>query len=370
MQKILVIEDEELLRSSLIELLEIEDYEVIGAKDGVDGVQKAVDELPDLIICDIMMPRMNGYEVIKNLKENPLTETIPFIFLTAKADKVDSRFGMDLGADDYLTKPFNKTDLYNSISSRIKKQKVVVQKYDKKIQNLKSNLASTLPHELRTPLNGILASSQFLLQEVDDLSKTEVRELLHTIYTSGKRLSQLVTNYLLYSEIELISYDAEACAKLQNQKIYSIKEVIENVFKTKFADDNRLLDLKMNIVDAEVNFSESYFKKMCEELADNAFKFSERNQTVKISTEVADGNLFIRVANVNNLNINITADDVSAYVQFNRDNFEQQGSGMGLAIIKKLMAIYNGKLNVKNLEYNYIEFSVQIPNAKPSELVK
>lgn len=166
MQKILVIEDEELLRSSLIELLEIEDYEVIGAKDGVDGLQKAVEELPDLIICDIMMPRMNGYEVIKNLKENPITETIPFIFLTAKADRVDSRFGMDLGADDYLTKPFNKFDLYNSISSRIKKQKVVTQKYDKKIQDLKSNLASTLPHELRTPLNGILASSQFFCKKL------------------------------------------------------------------------------------------------------------------------------------------------------------------------------------------------------------
>ncbi len=370
MKKILVIEDEELLRTSLMELLEIEDYEVIGAKDGVVGLQRANDDKPDLIICDIMMPRMNGYEVIKNLKENPNTETIPFIFLTAKADKVDSRFGMDLGADDYLTKPFNKFDLYNSVKSRLEKQSKVNQKYEAKIQTLKANLASTLPHELRTPLNGILASSQFLLQEVDELDKSEIKELLQTIYISGKRLSQLVTNYLLYSEIEIISYDVDACNKLLNQKILSVKELTENVFKNRFEENERELDLRINIVDAQINFSESYYKKICEELADNAYKFSNQDQLVKVTTHLENEIFCIKVANINNLNINITAEDVSAYVQFNRDVFEQQGSGMGLAIVKKLMGIYNGKLNIRNLENNYIEFSVEIPNAFPAELVK
>lgn len=202
------------------------------------------------------------------------------------------------------------------------------------------------------------------------MEKSEIKELIQTIYSSGKRLSQLVTNYLLYSEIELITHDLTACEKLQNQKMFSIKELTENVFKKRFEEDNRLEDLNINITDAEFNFSETYYKKICEELADNAFKFSERNQIVRVSSMIEDGNFFIKVANVNNLKVNINAEDVSAYVQFNRELFEQQGSGMGLAIIKKLMGIFKGKLLINNIDNNYIEFSVQIPNASAVESIK
>lgn len=118
MKHILLIEDNLEVRENTQELLQLAGYEVTTAENGKVGVVKATEVDPDLIICDIMMPELDGYGVIKILSRNPETAVIPFIFLTAKADKSDIRMGMNLGADDYLTKPFDETDLLDAIESR------------------------------------------------------------------------------------------------------------------------------------------------------------------------------------------------------------------------------------------------------------
>ncbi|GAB4286613.1 MAG: hypothetical protein Fur0025_19310 [Oscillatoriaceae cyanobacterium] len=106
MAKILVVEDSEEIRGNIIDLLEAEDFDVVGAENGRWGVEIAQQQKFDLIICDIMMPEMDGYDVIAQLRQNPETADIPFIFLTAKSERNDLRQGMNLGADDYVTKPF------------------------------------------------------------------------------------------------------------------------------------------------------------------------------------------------------------------------------------------------------------------------
>ena len=106
MKKILVVEDEQSLRKDIIEMLTYEGFDVIGAENGRVGIEEAQRHLPDLIICDIMMPEINGYDVLAELRKEGKTATIPFIFLTARTDKLDRRQGMEQGADDYLTKPF------------------------------------------------------------------------------------------------------------------------------------------------------------------------------------------------------------------------------------------------------------------------
>jgi len=121
MKKILFIEDNEDIRNNTAELLELANYNVITAENGKVGVEKALKENPDLIICDIMMPVLDGYGVFHMLQKNPLTLNTPFIFLTAKTDNSDFRKGMELGADDYITKPFSETDLLNSIEGRLRK---------------------------------------------------------------------------------------------------------------------------------------------------------------------------------------------------------------------------------------------------------
>jgi DNA-binding response OmpR family regulator len=130
MKKILVIEDEQIIRENILKLLKAEGFDVTGAENGSQGLYAAVSNVPDVIICDVMMPELDGYGVLVALRSNPVTATVPFVFLTGKAERSEMRQGMELGADDYLTKPFSKAELVGAISSRLKKQEAVAEQYN------------------------------------------------------------------------------------------------------------------------------------------------------------------------------------------------------------------------------------------------
>ncbi len=127
-RKILVIEDEPEMRRNLLTILKLEGFEPLGAEDGRAGLTLAQRELPDLILCDVMMPTLDGYGVLAALRDDSATATIPFIFLTAKGEKTDLRQGMNLGADDYLIKPVARADLLKAISSRLRRVEELAQR--------------------------------------------------------------------------------------------------------------------------------------------------------------------------------------------------------------------------------------------------
>jgi len=125
MSKVLLIEDDTALRENTAELLELSDYEVITAANGKIGIHKARAETPDIIVCDIMMPEIDGYGVLEALSSDDKTIQTPFIFLSAKTEHKEIRKGMDLGADDYLTKPFEEEELISAIESRLAKAAIL-----------------------------------------------------------------------------------------------------------------------------------------------------------------------------------------------------------------------------------------------------
>lgn len=138
MKTILVIEDEQTVRESILDLLEAEGFHGIGGENGNVGVQLARDHHPDLILCDVMMPDLDGFSVLSQLRTSPDTAGIPFIFLSACSTKADQRQGMELGADDYLTKPCTATDLLGAVSGRLAKYEALVERYLKKAEPEKS----------------------------------------------------------------------------------------------------------------------------------------------------------------------------------------------------------------------------------------
>lgn len=141
MKKIILIEDNKDMRENIAEILELAKYVVFTAKNGKEGVELAQKEKPDLIICDIMMPVLDGYGVLHLLAKNTETASIPFIFLTAKADRTDLRKGMEMGADDYLTKPFDDIELLNAIESRLKKSELIKREFSKGIDGFTNFLS-------------------------------------------------------------------------------------------------------------------------------------------------------------------------------------------------------------------------------------
>ena len=161
MKRILLIEDDKALRENTEELLELCGYNVTTASNGRIGIEAAIENLPDIIICDIMMPEVDGYGVLENLSNNEKTKQIPFIFLSAKTEHKEIRRGMDLGADDYLTKPFEEEDLTSAIESRLAKAELIKRMQDdtSKEHGVTENEIQSI-HELKNFFddNGELAS--------------------------------------------------------------------------------------------------------------------------------------------------------------------------------------------------------------------
>ena len=176
MTKILVIEDEELIRENIVELLEAEDFEVLDADNGNVGVQLAYQHQPDLILCDVMMPELDGYGVLESLQRHPYTATIPFIFLTAKADLSDIRKAMRLGADDYLTKPCTAKELLNAVVIRLEKQATLKGRYTQELKLAEEKLNQLIYQDSLTHLPNRLSLLENFEQMMKQLSSQSIHQ--------------------------------------------------------------------------------------------------------------------------------------------------------------------------------------------------
>jgi len=346
MKKILVIEDEEPLREDIIETLECLEYEGIAAENGAIGVKLALQHLPDLIICDVMMPELDGYGVFTCLRADPQTATIPFIFLSAKADKSDLRQGMNLGADDYLTKPFTIAELSEAISAQIQKRELIADQANQKLDELRTNISRSLPHEFRTPLQGILSLSEIVISEYDLLDSKTMRNMLYEINNSAQRLSKLIHNFMLYAELEVIATDPERVAELRSHQSFTPETMIKYLASIKFQKADREADLHLNLQDATIQISEQNLQKIAEEIIDNSLKFSSAGTPIYIESSVNDSQYIFSVVNYGQGMTQAQIAKVGAYMQFDRKLYEQQGSGLGLQIAKRLVELHEGSLTI------------------------
>jgi DNA-binding response OmpR family regulator/anti-sigma regulatory factor (Ser/Thr protein kinase) len=350
MTKILVIEDENDIREIISEILCAENYSVIEAEDGDIGVQLAQEELPDLVICDVMMPTVDGYGVLYSIRENASLQTVPFIFLTAKSSKTDVRLGMELGADDYLFKPFTRDELLGTVTTRLAKQVAVERKSQEKLDSLRDSVTSALPSELRSQLNTILSSSQFLIDNHALITSEDILERSQTIHQSGKRLYRLVQNFLLYSELRRIEKDPQQVKQFLKLDVQTAtKSLLEEIAQKKAKQSNRVSDLQLELQPLTVAIAQSKLKKIFEELIDNAFKFSTTKTSVEIHTHSQDNQFQLFVIDNGR---GMTAEQIAnigAYTQFDRDLYAREGSGLGLAIAKLLIELHGGELKIESI---------------------
>lgn len=368
MAKILIIEDADSIRELITEILMNEGFQAIAASNGQQGLQLANTEFPDLIICDIMMPGLDGYGVLEQLRQNPKTVIIPFIFLTAKSGKKDLREGMQLGADDYLTKPFTEDELLNSVRSRLEHSQLLESSYNRQLQQFCSNITLALPHELRTPLTGIMGSVGFLLAQLESLSKPEIKEMLEYINVSSQRLYELIQRYLLYIRLETIASNENTIANSRQQSTSLITEIIEAVAYEKAETLQRLQDLSLSLIDCsealKIQIDCQDYQQLITELIDNAFKFSDRQTPVIVSIAIDSQNLQLSIKNQGRGMTPEQIMNIGAFNQFQRQQYEQQGMGLGLAIAQKIVTIYQGQLLIESEPNQEILVTVILPLSK------
>jgi two-component system, sensor histidine kinase and response regulator len=360
---ILLIEDNDKLRRSFRYILEQDGFRVISAANGKEGVQCAVSNRPDVILCDVMMPEMDGYDVLKEVRRVTALAATQFVFITAKAEIDDVRYGMNLGADDYLTKPLEIKELRRTVQTRIQRRDQQFRQALEKVAQFQDNIAAMLPHELRTPVSGILGAASMVTQMTDSLSKDEMREFHECIQLSAERMSRMIENCLLYihlktqrSNMELLNLRLDAVQgmmvshAISRDIAFDAHDVIREVAELCTDEQNRSDDLRVVLEPANVSISERYLRKVMQELCSNALKFSESATPITIQGFVeknSEGDTYhLAISNVGRGMSKEQIESVAAFMQFERDVYEQQGIGLGLAIVWHIVELSSGRVQI------------------------
>lgn len=348
MAKILVIEDNADILEEVLTWLWLEDYEAIGAANGRIGIEQALAQAPDLILCDIMMPEKDGYRVLLELRTQPATALTPFIFMTAKQERIDIRYGMELGADDYITKPFSHEELLGAIRSRLTQRHRFIQESNHRVSAMRENLLHMLPHELRTPLVGILGIGELLSQDAQSLTPDEISDYASMITSSGQRFYRLIENHLLYAQLETYAADPQRAAQLDRTQVTQVTHVVYDASEQVANQYARATGLHMEIQSATVRLAHQDVSKIVYELLDNAFKFSKAPTLVQVTGKIQGNSYLLTVTDQGH---GLTPEHIAqldAYAQFERATYEQQGAGLGLAIARRLAALAGGRLQLES----------------------
>lgn len=362
MKKILVIDDAEFILESTSTLLGFEGYEIMTAPDGLSGIELALQSQPDLILCDISMPGLDGYGVLERVRTHTSTRTLPFIFLTAYTDKANMRAGMEKGADDYLVKPFTREELLSAIEAQWKKSSIVEQHLQQKVEEVSKNISSALPHEFRTVLNQISGSAKFMLANAESIDGDDISEISNDIIQSAQRLLKITENYLIYARIEAITGNPakrDFLRTFHTDEPYAVMIDIASNIAGKY---DRYLDLSLesDLTDICIEMSTESFYKVVDELIDNAFKFSNEGTKVSINAELVDGFVKFTIIDKGRGMSTEQINSIGAYIQFERQIYEQQGVGLGLMISKKIVEIHSGTFFIEssNNEGTKVEFTI------------
>lgn len=367
MTKILAIEDESPILDNILEILEVNGLEAHGALGGHEGIQKAHQLMPDIILCDINMPEMDGYSVLMSLRSDPRTSRIPFVFLTAYVDRAFQRKAMKLGAEDYLTKPFHARELLDVVNTQIQKRQIIVDDYKGEIDILRHNILSALPHEMRTPLTGIITSADLLLMDFDENMPPKmerIEQMLRIIHGAGQRLQRLIENYLVYTQIELFRNAPEQHPHLTaDEGINDLHRVILTAAQQACDEMGRSGDLVFGelVNGVAVCVNERNLNKMVFELVSNAFKFSEPGTPVHIDCTINEDACVLNVVDNGKGMTPEQISQIGAYMQFNRGLQEQQGLGLGLVIVERLAELHNGSLMLATASPHGLRATVRLP---------
>ena len=364
MKRILVIDDEEWLREMIHLALKQRGFDVIESSNGAEGLEKARQELPDLILCDINMEKVDGYLTLASLRNEAPTAAIPFILMTGLADNAGMRHGMELGADDYLAKPFTTDALYAAVEARLKKAQTVRDEAERKLAHLRDNISLMMPHEMRTPLNGILSNAELLAQSAATLKTAEIAEIGQEIHKSSERLTRLIENFLVYAQLELIAADPKNVNALRIGKTEHAASLIREHATAQAIQSNRAKDLSLDIADLTVPMAAEYLAKITDELVQNAFKFSEPGTPVRVSTGEVFNAVVLSVSDQGRGFSTEQIQRIGAYMQFDRKMNEQQGLGLGLTIAKRLVELHGGVLSIEGKKSEGATIIAKLPKAK------
>jgi len=341
---ILLIDDEADLREVMAEILASGGHETTLAADGNAGLDALRRQPPDLVLCDINMPGLDGFGVLKAIRADPTLAPLPFIFLSSEADV---RAGLVSGADDYLMKPVAAADLLAAIDARLARRETTNREADRRVGEVRRAVAALLPHELRTPLTTILGSARLLQEFHRDFGPEEIEEMAGGILKAAQRLHRMAENYILYADLETRRLSGRPGG---GEQLMGSSGAVDatSAAKDAAAQRQRSGDLELEITEAAVPMAPAYFRKAVMELCDNAFKFSAAGMPVRVSLGSRGAETVLEVTDHGYGMAPDQVREVGAFQQFDRGRFEQQGSGVGLTLVRGITEASGGRLEIRS----------------------
>lgn len=353
--KILVVEDDFQNRQLINIYLTRSGYEVVSAINGTAALEKLLTFTPDLIVSDIAMPNMDGFELFDKVKSFPHLRSVPFIFLTAYSDTEKRRLSKEIGSDDFLTKPIEQEELLASIRGKLKRVNEIKTSTQSElfsqIDQLKREILSTITHEVNTPLFIIKLTSNLLLDEKMEFQQSELQELLMRIKRSGERLDSLLKDFLVTVRIATGETKHEFEKTKQDVDINFVIQHLITRYESEARTKNISIITKLSHNPPILKMSADQIADVVERLISNAIKFNKENGSIVISSIYDNEKLIISFEDTG---IGIPADQIpnifTKFYQVNRAEMEQQGAGLGLNIARDLTKINGGILSVESKE--------------------
>jgi len=399
MDTILIIDDSPFEIRLLSAFLNDKGIKVLVANDGIGGLEQIELAMPDLILLDILMPKMDGFEVCKRLKNNDQTKNIPIIFSTARTELLDKLKGFELGAADYITKPFDHEEALARINTHLKlhqlqqqhaRQNDLLQQEIKQRQQieqslqaernalaehmmalsdantklaqaarLKDEFLANMSHELRTPLNAILGISESFLEEIYGPINDKQRKFLHILEDSGHHLLSLINDILDLSQIEANKLTLEINAVSVNKICQASLGMIKEAAFKKQIRVTFTLDYAINTIQAD----ERRLTQILVNLLSNAIKFTQKGGSIRLEVEGEAQVVHFRVFDTG---IGIAEKDMKylfePFVQLDGSlSRAQEGTGLGLSLVCRLTEMHGGSISVESSVGEGSCFTISLP---------
>ncbi|NLF24424.1 MAG: hybrid sensor histidine kinase/response regulator [Deltaproteobacteria bacterium] len=346
---ILVVDDNPLIVNVLKSLFSAQEYNVYSSCNGREATELLKKKSIDVIVCDVMMPEMDGYAFHQSVRSDPQYAHIPFVFLTALGSHGEINKGRETGADDYVVKPFDPKDLLAIVRGKVVRSRNLKNLSEARYEAYRRRVIHTLSHEFRTPLVAINTGAELLMEQEGQLDPSKAASLMEAIRRGGQRLESLVTDFMLMQQIE-----AGIAQNMYRDRVkaHDISELVENYLASR---NEWLMSLGFEVrfesaaAGLQVYVYEPQIDDILGRLLSNSVKFSRERKVIEVAVYPRAGEVVVEVRDRGiGIDVHRLREAVDAFGQIDRDRLEQQGGGLGLAIANRYAKINGAVLEFEN----------------------
>lgn len=360
---ILVVEDNVDLNMAICEILESYNFVAHSAKDGYEALTWLKVNKPDMILCDIMMPGMDGYTLLKHTRADTELRTLPFIFLTARTSVADQRLAKEIGIEDYLTKPVDSNDLIAAINNALRRRQIMQDEMQTQMNALRDRIVAILQHEFRTPLTFVLGYSEYLLDVTKgNFNIDELRTSASAILDGGRRLQQLIETFLLLAELQNRTLKPEEVVRVDANGF--MREIVQESEK-RVNEAKLMVEIRLSPNEPMVYADSEMLREALRRLLDNAVRYRRpESKTIWLSVEQLSTYVGLRVRDEGRgIPPEMVERFATPFEQFDRDNRTEPGAGLSLALIRHVAHLHGGSLEIES-EYGHgSTFTLWLPIA-------